>query len=191
MLRSYNVNYIGQNTWILYLAWLPWTWKIEQLLTLSLIDDHTAANFWSFITPRWCILLFIFCSKFGHMSNLYDQNPIFKTMGRFEIKTPLYVQFDQILPKIFEVKETWCHSFIFMLIDLTERKAIEIWTFCVKSNWLKHPRPFDDISKGHSCWCWYLWGWTEQFLEQIAQIYVILISNKSIIMKIKEWHHVS
>ena len=25
---------------------------------------------------------------------------------------------------------------IFMIIDLTERKTIEIWTFCFKSNWL-------------------------------------------------------
>ena len=91
-------------------------------------------NFWSFICPRWCILLFISCSKFDHMSNLYNQNP--KNLGQFS-KHPLYVQFDQILPEIFKVKETWCHSFIFMLIDLTERKAIEIWTFCVKSNWLK------------------------------------------------------
>ena len=32
---------------------------------------------------------------------------------------------------------------------------------------------------------------TEQFLEQIVQIYVIFISNKSIIKKIKEWYHVS
>ena len=73
---------------------------------------------------------------------------------------------------------------IFMIIDFTERKTIEIWRF-----W--HPRPFDGISKDYSCWYWYLWWWTEQFLEQIVQISVIFISNKSIIKKIKEWYHVS
>ena len=31
---------------------------------------------------------------------------------------------------------------------------------------------------------------TEQFFEQIVQISVIFISNKSILMKIKEWYHV-
>ena len=31
------------------------------------------------------------------------------------------------------------HSFIFMLIYLTEGKTIEIWTICVKSNWLDIP----------------------------------------------------
>ena len=33
--------------------------------------------------------------------------------------------------------------------------------------------------------------WTEQFLEQIVQISVIFISNKSLIMKIKDWYHKS
>ena len=49
---------------------------------------------------------------------------------------PLQVQFDQALAEIFEVKDTWCHSFIFMIIDFTERKTIEIWRFCFKINWL-------------------------------------------------------
>ena len=49
---------------------------------------------------------------------------------------PLQVQFDQALAEIFEVKDTWYNSFIFMLIDLTERKTIEIWRFCVKNNWI-------------------------------------------------------
>ena len=71
-----------------------------------------------------------------------------------------------------------------MIIDFTERKTIEIWRF-----W--HPRPFDGISKDYSCWYWYLWGSTEQFLEQIVQISVNFISNKSKLMKRKEWYHVS
>ena len=56
---------------------------------------------------------------------------------------------------------------------------------------IQHPRPFDGISKDYSCWYWYLWWWTEQFLEQIVQISVIFISNKSNSKKIKEWYHVS
>ena len=55
-----------------------------------------------------------------------------------------------------------------------------------KKQLIKHPRPFDGISKDYSCWYWYLWWWTEQFLEQIVQINVISISNKSIIKKIKQ-----
>ena len=55
---------------------------------------------------------------------------------------------------------------------------------------IKHPRSFG-ISKDFSCWYWYLWWWTEQFLEQIVQISVIFISNKSILTKIKEWYHIS
>ena len=47
-------------------------------------------------------------------------------------KHPLHVQFDQVLAEIFKVKDSL--TFIFMIIDLTERKTIEIWTFCVKSN---------------------------------------------------------
>ena len=60
-----------------------------------------------------------------------------------------------------------------------------------KKQLIKHPRPFDGISKDYSCWYWYLWWWTEQFLEQIVQISVIFISNKSVLKKIKEWYHVS
>ena len=60
-----------------------------------------------------------------------------------------------------------------------------------KKQLIKHPRPFDGISKDYSCWYWYLWWWTERFLEQIVQISVIFISNKSIIMKIKDWYHMS
>ena len=70
-----------------------------------------------------------------------------------------------LLAKIFEIKDTWYHFLILMTIDLTERKILEIWTFCVKSNWSKHSRPFAGISKDYSCWYWYLWWWTEQFLE--------------------------
>ena len=56
---------------------------------------------------------------------------------------------------------------------------------------IKHTRPFAGISKDYSCWYCYLWWWTEQFLEQIVQISVIFISNKSIIKKIKKWYLVS
>ena len=56
---------------------------------------------------------------------------------------------------------------------------------------IKHPRPFNGISKDHSCSYWYLWCWTEQFLKQTVQISVFFHLLKSILMKIKEWYHVS
>ena len=39
-----------------------------------------AANFWSFIIPWWCILLFPPYSKFGHMSTIY--NPDIKNVQK-------------------------------------------------------------------------------------------------------------
>ena len=60
-----------------------------------------------------------------------------------------------------------------------------------EKQFIKHSRPFAGISKDYSCWYCYLWWWTEQFLEQIVQISVLFISNKSKLIKIKEWYHVS
>ena len=37
-------------------------------------------------------------------------------------KHPLHVQFDQVLAEIFEVKDTWYHSFIFMIVDFLDMK---------------------------------------------------------------------
>ena len=51
-------------------------------------------------------------------------------------KHPLHMQFDQFLAEIFEVKDKWYHSFIFMIIYLIEKKSIEISRFPVKINWL-------------------------------------------------------
>ena len=41
-------------------------------------------------------------------------------------KHPLHVQFDQVLAEIFDVKDTWYHSIIFMTLNLTKRKTTEI-----------------------------------------------------------------
>ena len=68
--------------------------------------------------------------------NYQNQGQIWKLLVLTFSKHPLHVQFDQVLAEIFEVKDTWYHSYIFMIIDLTERKTIEIWSFCVKINWL-------------------------------------------------------
>ena len=67
--------------------------------------------------------------------NYQNQGQIWNLLVLTFSKHPLHVQFDQVLAEIFEVKDTWYHSFIFMIIDLTKRKTIEIWTFWVKSNW--------------------------------------------------------
>ena len=68
--------------------------------------------------------------------NYQNQGQIWNLLVLTFSKHPLHVQFDQVLAEIFEVKDKWLESFISMVIDLTERKIIEIWIFCAKSNWL-------------------------------------------------------
>ena len=68
--------------------------------------------------------------------NYQNQGQIWNLLVLTFSKHPLHVQFDQVLAEIFEVKDKWLESFISMIIDLTERKIIEIWIFCAKSNWL-------------------------------------------------------
>ena len=58
--------------------------------------------------------------------NFQNQGQIWNLLVLTFSKHSLNVQFDQVLADIFEVKDTWYHSFI----------VIEIWTLCVKSNWL-------------------------------------------------------
>ena len=68
--------------------------------------------------------------------NFRNQGQIWNLLVLTYSKHPLHVQFDHILAEIFEFKDTWLESFISMIIDLTERKTIQIWIFFVKSNWL-------------------------------------------------------
>ena len=68
----------------------------------------------------------------GCLRSIKNQGQIWNVFS----KHPLHVQYDQVLAEIFEVKDKWLESFISMIIDLTERKIIEIWIFCAKSNWL-------------------------------------------------------
>ena len=68
--------------------------------------------------------------------NYQNQGQIWNLLVLTFSKHPLHVQFDQVLAEKFEVKDTWYHFFIFMIIDFTERKTIEIWRFCFKINWL-------------------------------------------------------
>ena len=68
--------------------------------------------------------------------NYQNQGHIWNLLVLTFSKHPLHVQFDQVLAEIFEVKDTWYHSFIFLLFDLLEMKITEIWTICVKINWL-------------------------------------------------------
>ena len=59
------------------------------------------------------------------------------------------------------------HSFVFMLIYLTEGKTIEIWTICVKSNWL------DMVFR------WYLQSWNllSQNFNGIYQAFILDVWN--------------
>ena len=68
--------------------------------------------------------------------NFQKQGQIWNLLVLTFSKHPLHLQFDQVLAEKFEVKDTWYHFFIFMIIDFTERKTIEIWRFCFKINWL-------------------------------------------------------
>ena len=80
----------------------------------------------------------VFCFAQLHLQilvNYQNQGQIWNLLVLTFSKHPLHVQFDQVLAEIFEVKDKWLESFISMVIDLTERKIIEIWIFCAKSFW--------------------------------------------------------
>ena len=70
-----------------------------------------------------------------NLGQLSKQGTYLKTAG-----PALHVQFDQVLAEIFEVKDTWCHSFIFLIIDLLEMKITEIWTICSKNGSVHYQR---------------------------------------------------
>ena len=73
--------------------------------------------------------------------NFQNQGQIWNLLVLTFSKHPLHVQFDQVLAEIFEVKDTWCHSFIFMVIDLLEMKITLIWAICSK-NCSVHPQGY-------------------------------------------------
>ena len=94
--------------------------------------------------------------------NFQNQGQIWNLLVLTFSKHSLNVQFDQVLADIFEVKDTWYHSFIFMIIDLLEMKITEIWTICSKKlvcspskvpistriilrNTMKRPRMFNQL----------------------------------------------
>ena len=112
-----------------------WVWAVQAqhkhdtvlqgltVLILNLIKLHKVCIFcFALLIPQILV-------------NFQNQGLIWNLLVQTFSKDPLHVQFDQVLAEIFEVKDTWYHSFIFMIIDLTKRKTIEIWTFWVKSNW--------------------------------------------------------
>ena len=68
------------------------------------------------------------------LDNYQNQGHIWNLLVLTISKHPLHVKFDQVFAEIFEVKDEWSHSLIFMIISLTERNTIVIWIFCVKSN---------------------------------------------------------
>ena len=82
-----------------------------------------------------CLVLFYY----SHKSSL-----VFKTKDRFWIcwswlfqNTPYMYNLTKFWLIYLRLKthDTWYHSYIFKVFDLTKKKTIEIWTFCVKSNW--------------------------------------------------------
>ena len=61
-----------------------------------------------------------------------------KSAGPDVFKTPPIP--DHVLADIFEVKDTWYHSFIFLIIDFLEIKITLIWTICSKNCSVHHQR---------------------------------------------------
>ena len=63
--------------------------------------------------------------------NFQNQGQIWNLLVLTFSKHPLHVQFDQVLAEIFEVKDTWGHSFIFLIIDLvslTSNISTKTWS---------------------------------------------------------------
>ena len=95
-------------------------------------ENYWDLNILSQKSPIFCFAQFLL----QILDNYQNQGQIWNLLVLTFSKHPLHVQFDQVLAEIFEVKDKWLESFISMIIDLTERKIIEIWIFCAKSNWL-------------------------------------------------------
>ena len=72
--------------------------------------------------------------------NFHNQEQIWNLLVLTFSKHPL-IPYMSNLAEIFEVKDTWCHSFIFMVIDLLEMKITLIWAICSK-NCSVHPQGY-------------------------------------------------
>ena len=95
------------------------SWR-KYLMYLKYSSSH---NSWIFCFAQLLLQILV---------NYQNQGQIWNLLVLTFSKHPLHVQFDQVLAEKFEVKDTWYHFFIFMIIDFTERKTIEIWRFCFK-----------------------------------------------------------
>ena len=67
------------------------------------------------------------------LDNYQNQGQFWNLLVLTISRHPLYVQFDQVLAEIFEVKDTRYHSFIFLRFSLIEMKVTDIWTFWSKN----------------------------------------------------------
>ena len=54
------------------------------------------------------------------LDNFQNQGQFWNLLVLTISKHPLHVQFDQVLAEIFDVKDTWYHSIIFMTLNLTK-----------------------------------------------------------------------
>ena len=74
-------------------------------------------------------VIFCFALLLPQMLDNFQNQGQFQNLQVLTIsKHPLHVQFDQVLAEIFDVNDTWYHSFIFIIIDLLEMKITEILT---------------------------------------------------------------
>ena len=118
---------------------------------------------------------------------------IFKTRDRFRICCSWRFQ---NTPYIYILTKFWLrylrsktHETIFKHDCLLQGQAQldqrAVFCFCTLRFFSPSPSSFP------SCWYWCYWWWTKPFLEQNVQMSVIFIPNKSIIINIIEWYHVS
>ena len=120
--------------------------KVIRLLTLPCMEGG-GGRFWSMHKVIWGThnvttiyssshKSWIFCFApllIQILVNYQNQGHIWKLLVLTFSKHPLHVQFDQVLAEIFEVKDIWNQSFIFLIFDLLEMKITEIWTICSKN----------------------------------------------------------
>ena len=111
--------------------WSSYQSFILFLISLYAFQYSSSHKSWIFCFAQLLLQILVNYQNKGH---------IWKLLVLTFSKHPLHVQFDQVLAEIFEVKDTWNQSFIFLIFDLLEMKITEIWTICSKNGSIHHQR---------------------------------------------------
>ena len=98
--------------------------------------------------------------------NFQNQRQIWNLLVLTFSKHPLHVQFDQVLPEIFEVKDIWCHSFIFLFSFLWF--LLRSQYFVLKA--INYENPWEKIH------CYKYWNSLDSY--QMAKITIVYLSRE-------------